>query len=49
MHLSSKEPETPGIKGGTVVPSLTLPADVVVGVLLVGAEVSSAAAAERKE
>ena len=43
MHLSSKEPETPGIKGDPVFSSLTLPADVVVG-----AE-DSATAVERKK
>ena len=49
MHLSSKEPEAPGIIiGRPVVPSLTLPADVVVGILVVGAE-DSATAVERKK
>ena len=41
MHLSSKESETPGIIGDPVFPSLTFPADVVVGILAVGAEDSA--------
>ena len=40
MHLSSKEP-APGIIGDPEFPSLTCPADVVVGILVVGAEDSA--------
>ena len=47
MHLSSKESETPGIIGDPVFSSLTLPADVVVSILVMGAEDS--ATEERKK